>query len=366
MKNNIEISYDTNKRNNLLNNLLQNIPEKILLNAIATEKNKAVYETAFYRLGRMNYELSTKRLRALYRLMYKYSFIQVFGMYGMNYTQLSDIWNMSDSIIRNISKGATKVNDMIGISKFSLGVLLNNGFKIDNYNIIKLNNLSKIFDINKFKIIIKIFNEEARIASLFNCCDTLIELYTEYKYNNIINLCTYLTREVKLQQGISSPSDASILLRDYIRMSIDLKHEYTKYPESLKKMHDITLMNYNTNKDKIKEQKLQNIVDKEEYLKLLYTYENYTIINPKSVKDVVAEGTNLSHCVASYVDDIISSKCKIYFMRYKTMPEDSLVTIEVRNGEIKQTKGKYNRPTTKVEQEFIARWATNKKLIYNI
>ena len=103
-------------------------------------------------------------------------------------------------------------------------------------------------------------------------------------------------------------------------------------------MHDITTMNYRAQEDEKKNREFLKIIAKPEYEKLSFTGKEYSVIIPQSVKEVVSEGKSLSHCVASYVDDIIKEKCKILFMRETKNPTESLVTIEIRGDKIRQKK----------------------------
>jgi hypothetical protein len=94
----------------------------------------------------------------------------------------------------------------------------------------------------------------------------------------------------------------------------------------------------------------------------LHKDKTYAIIIPECVKDIIKEGDSLSHCVASYVDDVIKEKCRLVFLRYRETPEESLITIEVRNGVVRQVKGKGNRRPIVEEIEFVKAWAKKKEL----
>ncbi len=177
---------------------------------------------------------------------------------------------------------------------------------------------------------------------------------------DVIKLAKYLAREVKLEQGITSPYEAIRLLSDYIRMSKQIGHKYEKFPKSLKKVHDITAMNYKVVEDEMKNEAFKKIIAEETYNYLAYKKDNYHIIIPEDVRSVVLEGKNLSHCVASYVNDIIIRKCQIVFMRLKNFTDQSFITIEVRNKVVRQAKGSHNRPTIAEEDAFIEKWANAK------
>src|SRR5699024_11956703 len=93
-----------------------------------------------------------------------------------------------------------------------------------------------------------------------------------------------------------------------------------------------------------------------------YGNDEYGIISPKKPKDLIEEGSSLSHCVGSYAKDIISGRCKIYFLRHIDDLETSLATVEVRNGDIVQARGMRNKSLDVEQNEFINEWAKEKGL----
>lgn len=83
----------------------------------------------------------------------------------------------------------------------------------------------------------------------------------------------------------------------------------------------------------------------------------YLFLAPSSPADMIEEGRMQSNCVASYIDRVISGECMIFFMRARSEPDRSLVTIEIRNGEIVQMKAKYNREPSPEQREAARAWA---------
>src|SRR5690606_27919784 len=176
------------------------------------------------------------------------------------------------------------------------------------------NALSKV-DGNRFKEIMEIVKDESTINELCACLDILIEIHDTYKYNNLKKLTLYLFREIRMTQGIDRPTNGASLLRDYIRMATELGQEYEKYPKSLKKEHDITMLNYKVRQNEMKRKQFEEAVKSEPYKKLEYKKKTYSIITPEEMQDLINEGNELSHCVASYVDSIVSGRCQILFLR---------------------------------------------------
>lgn len=342
-----------------IDEIFKNIKNDEIFNAISTENNRKMFNVAYDVLSCRNAERNCKMSRMLLRLINCMP-LQILSVYGLNEASIKNLAR-DNSFIK--SKKTTPY-DILNMPKYLLHSVKQYDMLIDRYNISKLITLSNNIDSNNVKLIMKLFYEENNLSSMLSCIDELIILIKTYNYTNVPRLITYLTRDIKLNQGISSPSEGASLLKDYINMSKAMQHSYEKYPDSLKKAHDVCTMNYRVCKSEIKEKAFAVSITNLNYSSLAYenSKDEYKIIIPKTAKDVIMEGTSLSHCVASYVDDIIKDKCMIVFMRLKEKEEECLITIEVKNGEIKQARGKCNRPPSTKELEFILKWAEDKAL----
>lgn len=84
-----------------------------------------------------------------------------------------------------------------------------------------------------------------------------------------------------------------------------------------------------------------------------------------SSKQLVEEGRQLRHCVASYAASCRSRAKSIWSMTVETENGvERLLTIEVTNREIRQVRGKRNRLAEPKEKEIIQRWSAMEKLEY--
>lgn len=263
----------------------------------------------------------------------------------------------------------TKPHEILKVPKFMMDYIRQDE-SIDFNTLANLQEAISRVDANKFRQIMSIVKDEGDIHTLARCAGDMMHLHIDYGYSNLKQLVLYLFRETRLMQGIESASDSTTYLKDYVRMSRRLNLDWEKYPKSLKKVHDVTLMNYklivDENSDKL------DFIEKislPTYKSLVYGLEekikdDFVILAPESPDDLVKEGNQLSHCVASYVKDVINGRCKIYFLRNKGEEMDKpLVTIEVRGLNIRQAKGKGNRQVTPEQKEFITQWAREKDLI---
>lgn len=119
----------------------------------------------------------------------------------------------------------------------------------------------------------------------------------------------------------------------------NIKHSIEE--NSIKAFHDTLAETYNAIKQELAE---------EEYAKVLKTYtyksyvgKNFSIIAPPTLIAIVQEGEALKHCVSSYINRVLRKETFIFFLRANDNLDTPLVTIEVRDNEILQASGMYNR-----------------------
>lgn len=164
--------------------------------------------------------------------------------------------------------------------------------------------------------------------------------------------------EETINQGYTDVDNFIGDLRDYLSMCINQDIKPTLYSSYLKQTHDIASRNY---KLYVSEQDEKKFEEHYKDVNAAY-YGDYVIMPPKNTKDVRQEGNSLNHCVASYIKRIIDGETTILFLRKKDKKDESLVTLEVRNGGIIQARGAHNRKVNKDELAVIKRYAENREL----
>ena len=83
---------------------------------------------------------------------------------------------------------------------------------------------------------------------------------------------------------------------------------------------------------------------------------DYIIKAPDCQQDLIDEGQMQSNCVGSYIDKVINGTSMVFFMRKKKTPDQSLVTIEVRNNELAQVKARFNKQPSDTEMDAVNTW----------
>lgn len=326
----------------------RNINDKAssFLKSISTERSYDLlyysYDSLSKQYGERNYSI----YRGLHRLLKTGNYFEILYFLGFKINTMKNV-----SVFIN----ETKPHKILGVAKYMIPYLL----KMNNLNQYVRDRMMKLhnsFGGNNTKLILQILDEESSISNISSLANDLISLKEEYK--DIKRLMLYLCRDVKLQQGIMSPDDASTYLMDYIKMAKELDLEWEKYPKSLKKEHDIMTMNYRIVNSKESNESFDEVVNSEDYQRFTYKTKAYSIISPSKPDDLVREGKTLSHCIASYVNDVIKKRCKIFFARPTGDLDKSMLSIEVRDDKyIRQVKGKKNRVPLPEEKEFIQKWA---------
>jgi hypothetical protein len=133
-----------------------------------------------------------------------------------------------------------------------------------------------------------------------------------------------------------------------------------KYPKGLTIRHRIVNRNYNLIQQKYDDEKFKSLVNYN------YEWENgeYAVVAPKSTGDIKSEGSNLNHCVGSYIDSVLNGRTQILFMRKTDNLEESYVTLEIRSRQIQQARGRTNRDVTFEERMWLEKYAKAKNISY--
>lgn len=159
-------------------------------------------------------------------------------------------------------------------------------------------------------------------------------------------------------EGIYSLNDAKTLLNDYWRMAHALNMNVKRFPDNLKANHDKINIRYSflIAKDTDKALNIQYEPFK------VFSDKNYVMTFPASSGDLISEGSELGHCVGSYVTRVAEGKTHVFFLRKQEEPDKSYCTIELRDGKIIQMKLKSNQTLNNREAlDFVDKWANKIK-----
>ena len=178
-----------------------------------------------------------------------------------------------------------------------------------------------------------------------------------------------------------SQAEVARLWSDYLsickNIGYKLKNKEKKYPDSLKREHDVVTKIQST----IKVSSFDKNAFKakaEENARFNYSLKEVDLFvkAPQTPQEVINEGMDLHHCVSRYVNPIINGSAIVMFIRKHSDPDTSYYTVEVISdgtvNKITQVKGDMNLdfdPSTsegKTLSKFIDKWCKSKKLILEL
>lgn len=240
----------------------------------------------------------------------------------------------------NEFRSSGSFQDIFGVSK-------------DYYPFMRRNNITfvqlKILQLLKEKDIKKIRYLEKFVTYGDNIYD--LEEISEYiSLNRFIKYSKMHHRNVK-----------TYLYKDYLRfakfLGFDLKNNKYAFPKNLKEEHDKLEKQYEIQNEKI----IKKAIKKRAKKLLLNKFQNnkFIILPADSLKALQNESEQQINCVRTYAEKYAFGKCDIYFMRKVDNPKESLVTIEVRNNKIVQSRIKRNKSPNEKQLQFLNYWERN-------
>lgn len=96
-----------------------------------------------------------------------------------------------------------------------------------------------------------------------------------------------------------------------------------------------------------------------------YEDEQYIVMLPESSYEIFLEGLSQNSCLSNYIERVAVGKTKILFLRRRTDPTKSFVTMEVSNGKIVQALTKYNATPSIDVFKFLNKYAKEKSINFD-
>ena len=288
---------------------------------------------------------------------YKYSCIWDIAKHSTYIDLLELIKNKNDYAINRIEllakmklyNLALKANEFSSYGSFRniFGVSKDYYPFMKRYNItytqLKILRLLKEKDINKIRYLEKFVNYGESISDLEEISQ-YISLNRFIKYS-------------KMHHG----KIKTYLYKDYLRfaklLGFDLKNNRYAFPKNLKEEHDKLEKQY-----EIQSKKLINkaIIKRGKELSVnKYQNKTFVILPARSLKDLQDESKQQNNCVRTYAEKYAKGSCDIYFMRATDEPQKSLVTVEVKNNKVVQSRVKNNNNPNEKQIHFLQKWEQN-------
>ena len=151
---------------------------------------------------------------------------------------------------------------------------------------------------------------------------------------------------------------------DYLQLAAGLGYnlddDWILYPKNLKERHDQLTEEQNERKaelekesDDKKDRKLKRTIKRKGWTRYEMETEQLLIRLPKCAHEIRKEGNAQHHCVANYMDRMVAGETCILFIRKKEEQDKSYYTVEVKDNEVIQVRGKYNVAPSEDVEEFM-------------
>ena len=173
-----------------------------------------------------------------------------------------------------------------------------------------------------------------------------------YTPKSLLNYIDYLVTYEAI-----APDYPSKILReidDNCNMLSQMSDKYDRYPRHFLTSHQITSRTYQRWKEQFNEELFSKRVNK----KMEIVINGYKFIYPSKTEDIKNEAVQQSNCVVSYIDRVINGQCDIIFMRNANTPNESLVTVEIRNKKVVQARRRFNESVTDEQHKVLNKYET--------
>ena len=192
-----------------------------------------------------------------------------------------------------------------------------------------------------------------------------IEKYLSWKDFNWIPDCVGI---IHFQNWIIKNKVDIETYKDYMRMVNYLNYplnEQTACPKNISAAHTQIIELFN-----LKKQEEKELAEKKEKAETIEKFKKRYEINknlemevdgflfkiPQNSDDLIREGTELHHCVGSYVEKYMNGETTILFIRHKKDPDKPLYTMEWKKREVVQVRSKFNQEPPKSIFVAIDKW----------
>lgn len=181
----------------------------------------------------------------------------------------------------------------------------------------------------------------------------------KFKIDRLEEICMYINvnkfiRYAKLHRGKVD----TYLYKDYLKfasvLGYDLKSNKYAFQKELRKEHDKLAIQYKIHNKELLDKTISRRYKKLE--KNVFKNKNFIITPSPTIAALEDESKQQHNCVRTYAEDYASEICDIYFMRDIKAQDKSLVTVEVKDNKVVQSRIKYNDSPNKTQIQFLDNW----------
>ena len=189
--------------------------------------------------------------------------------------------------------------------------------------------------------------------------DRLLQITEHVSYDRMMK---YLEQQQERNQENSKrynsfytlTQDYNDYLKECEKLEFDLTDKRILFPKDLIKAHERTSIQVKVKASEVEDAQIRKYAS--QLMKLAYESGKYLIRPATTAEEIILEGKKQSHCVGGYLPRIAKGETSILLVRRKEAPEEPFYTMEYKNGQIIQCRGKSNCNTTEEVQAFIEEW----------
>ena len=188
-----------------------------------------------------------------------------------------------------------------------------------------------------------------------------IEIYRVFeKFNSKFNSYSKIKKYFKQRHvDYLNKNDFSwSMYNDYLYMAEQLGYPLNEnrflFPDDLKEAHDQALKESNPIRYEKLDKGIKENADK--YRKFNFKDSKYLIRIAESQEELIEESYNNDNCVRTYADRVARNETHIFFLRTSECPDNSLVTVELKNKKITQAFAYNNSSIDDGCRNFLIKW----------
>lgn len=185
----------------------------------------------------------------------------------------------------------------------------------------------------------------------------------KFTNSNFYRMVEYAYYQLEVEQGNSQYDGTYVntLYRttygDYLHMALDLGVRRDIFPKYLVTQHDILARNKRTlQNEQLQEEVAVHRERWNAWAEIKVRGSKYAMFAPENLQDLTVEATQMGNCVASYANSVAKGRTNIMFLREKTMPDVSVVTVEIRDNKLVQAYQRFNHKINTSQAEFLVKW----------
>lgn len=187
------------------------------------------------------------------------------------------------------------------------------------------------------------------------------------RYLSLQKIENYLEKQEKLRPEVPEDRRADMILGDWLdylktckKLGYDMKEDRILRPKNLAEAHDEVTVLLKEKEDGRTREGIQRRAKKAQ--KYAWEQDGFLIRPIATLKELVAEGTKLKHCVAGYASSYAEGRCKLFCIRKKSEPDTPYYTLELgKNDRLVQCRGYRNDiengyKMQKEVEKFVEQW----------